>query len=150
MTKEGIHPVLTKDFPRLVEVWEASVRATHHFLSESDITSLKPFIPGILEQMPELVCVRNDNGEVAGFVAVDGRKMEALFVHPSWMGLGIGRRLVEHSVDVLGVTEVDVNEQNEEAVVFYEKMGFKVVGRSDLDGQGKPFPLLHMQLTVAG
>ena len=147
MTQEGIHPVRPADLPRLIEVWEKSVRATHRFLTEAEIQSLKPLIPGILERMPNLACIRDDNGGVAGFVAVDGGKMEALFVHPSWMGLGLGRRLVEHSIDVLGVTDVDVNEENKESVAFYQKMGFKVVGRSDLDDQGNPHPLLRMHLS---
>ena len=45
-----------------------------------------------------------------------------------------------------GATLVDVNEQNEQAVGFYLKMGFTVTGRSPLDAQGKPYPLLHMAL----
>jgi len=146
VTKEGIHRVRSEDFPRILEVWEASVRATHHFLTEDDIQSLKPLIPGVLDRMRAIACVRDDGGRVAGFVAVDGSKMEALFVHPSWMGLGIGRRLVTYSIDELGVTDVDVNEENKEAVAFYQKMGFEVVGRSDVDGQGMPHPLLHMRL----
>jgi hypothetical protein len=41
---------------------------------------------------------------------------------------------------------VDVNEQNEQALGFYLRMGFEVEGRSELDSTGKPFPLLHMRL----
>jgi putative acetyltransferase len=40
---------------------------------------------------------------------------------------------------------VDVNEQNPEAARFYEACGFAVVGRSELDDGGRPFPLLHMK-----
>jgi putative acetyltransferase len=39
---------------------------------------------------------------------------------------------------------VDVNEQNTKAVGFYERIGFKRTGRSRLDGQGRPYPLLHL------
>jgi len=31
-------------------------------------------------------------------------------------------------------------------VGFYLRMGFEVVGRSELDDFGKPYPLLHMRL----
>jgi putative acetyltransferase len=41
---------------------------------------------------------------------------------------------------------VDVNEQNDQAVGFYRRMGFEVAGRSAVDGLGQPFPLLHMRL----
>ncbi len=77
--------------------------------------------------------------------ASDG-KIEMLFVAPAVRGSGVGRRLVEHAISQCGATLVDVNEQNEQAVGFYQKMGFAVTVRSPLDGQGKPYPLLHMAL----
>jgi putative acetyltransferase len=39
----------------------------------------------------------------------------------------------------------DVNEQNGQAVGFYKRMGFTATGRSPLDGQGRPYPLLHLK-----
>jgi len=43
-----------------------------------------------------------------------------------------------------GQLRVDVNEQNAGASAFYESMGFQVAGRSPLDRQGRPYPLLHL------
>lgn len=147
LLQEGIHPVQIADFSRVVEVWEASVRATHHFLSEADIQFFKPLVRDDLLRVAELACVRDVEGEVVGFAGVADGKIEALFIHPSWHGAGIGRRLVNHAVAALGATAVDVNEQNEQAVGFYLRMGFAVEGRADVDSLGKPFPLLHMRLT---
>lgn len=39
-----------------------------------------------------------------------------------------------------------MNEQNPQASGFYRHYGFVITGRSPLDGQGNPFPLLHMKL----
>ncbi|HEX6038325.1 GNAT family N-acetyltransferase [Longimicrobium sp.] len=142
----GIHPVVPADVPRLVEVWEASVRATHHFLSEADIQFFKPAVRDELVGALELACVRDGDGRLAGFVGVADGKVEALFIHPGLRGRGVGRTLLEHAVHALGATRVDVNEQNEQAVGFYLRMGFEVEDRSPLDGLGKPFPLLHMRL----
>lgn len=142
----GIHPVVAADVPRLVEVWEASVRATHHFLSEADIQFFKPAVRDELVGALELACVRGADGRLAGFVGVADGKVEALFIHPALRGRGAGRTLLEHAVHVLGATRVDVNEQNEQAVGFYRRMGFETEGRSPLDSLGKPFPLLHMRL----
>ena len=36
----------------LCQVWESSVRATHHFLSEEDIRSLAVYVPQALAQVP--------------------------------------------------------------------------------------------------
>ena len=135
------------DFPRVLEVWEASVRATHHFLSDADIQFIKPLIPDALAQVKELVCVRDADDRVAGFLGVENSKIEMLFIHPNWRGRGIGSRLLKYATDVLGARLVDVNEQNEQAVGFYRRMGFEVEGRSELDSTAKPFPLLHLRLS---
>jgi putative acetyltransferase len=145
--QEGVFPVQPDDIPRLVEVWEASVRATHHFVAESDIQIFRPLV----HDSPHVeysVSVRDEYGIVAGFAFVAEGKVEALFIHPKWRGQGIGKRLLKYAVDALGATALDVNEQNEQALGFYLHMGFKVVGRSERDGMGKPYPLLHMRLMV--
>jgi len=33
------------------------------------------------------------------------------------------------------------------AVSFYKKIGYNVVGRTEVDGLGKPFPILQMEYT---
>jgi carbonic anhydrase len=142
----GVHPVGPEEGDRLVEVWEASVRATHHFLTEAHIQSLKPLVREGLWGLPALDCARDAEGTLVGFVGVADGKMEALFIHPAWRGAGVGRRLVDHAVGRYGATTVDVNEQNEQAVGFYRRLGFEVEGRSDTDSAGRPFPLLHMRL----
>jgi putative acetyltransferase len=68
-----------------------------------------------------------------------------LFVHPDHRGRGVGRTLAGHAI-AAGARTVDVNEQNAQAVGFYERLGFVVVGRSERDADGKPFPILHMAL----
>ena len=144
--QEGVHLVTEHERAILVDVWEAAVRATHHFLSESDIQFFKPLVPKGLFKLEHLFCVRDASGTLVGFVGVADGRMEALFVHPSWHGVGIGRRLATYVIDRFGVTSVDVNEQNEQAVAFYRHLGFEVEGRSSLDSLGLPFPLLHMRL----
>lgn len=145
MLRDAIESVEPRDAPRLVAVWEASVRATHHFLSEADIAHFRPLVRQGLVGSLEMACVRDADGQVAGFIGVAGRKIEALFVHPAWRGAGIGRRLTEYAITQWGVDEVDVNEQNEQAVGFYHKMNFPTRGRSPVDGLGNPFPLLHLK-----
>jgi putative acetyltransferase len=143
--QEGVHGVAPEDGARLLEVWEASVRATHDFLSESDIQFFKPLVLPGLFALDHVRCVRDGEGRLVAFVGVAGAKMEALFVHPSWRRAGLGRQLARHAVVDLGATMVDVNEQNQQAVAFYRRLGFEVEGRSETDGLGKPFPLLHLR-----
>jgi putative acetyltransferase len=146
-TQEPITAIQAEDLPRLVDVWEASVRATHHFLTEANIQFFKSLVADDLTQLEVLAGVRDGDRQIVGFVGVEGVKVEALFIHPLWRGQGIGCRLLTYAVETLGASEVDVNEQNEQAVGFYRRMGFEVVGRSAVDGLGQPFPLLHMRVS---
>lgn len=131
-------------FDEIVDVWEASVRATHDFLAESDIVSIRQALPGMYLPNVDLYVIRDVAGRPAGFMGVAGKKLEMLFVAPEHMGQGIGAELLEYAVKVLEVDSVDVNEANLRARRFYEKHGFEVVSRDAVDPQGNPFPILHM------
>jgi putative acetyltransferase len=144
--QEGVFPIGTDEYPRVVDVWEASVRATHHFVTEVDIALLRPLVRAALPEQDALVGVRGEDDALAGFIGVTGDMVEMLFIDPVWRGQGGGRRLLCYAVETLGATALDCNEQNEHAVGFYRAMGFEVVGRSERDGLGKPYPLLHMRL----
>jgi len=140
--------VSQQDYPALITLWEASVRETHHFLPEPHIAQLKPLILEHYFDAVVLGAVKQGN-EVAGFIGVAEGNIEMLFVHPDFFGKGIGRALTLYAIQHLGASKVDVNEQNPQAIGFYEKMGFKPTGRSALDGQGNPFPLIHMAIEAA-
>ena len=138
--------VKAEDFGRVLEVWEASVRATHDFVLETDIQFFKPIVRDVIPKMPALTCIRDHEHQVLGFLGASDGKVEMLFIHPDWRGQGIGKQLLEHAINTLGATELEVNEQNPQAVGFYLKMSFEVIGRSERDGTNKPYPLLHMRL----
>lgn len=141
-----IHAIDKSEYKEVVEVWEASVRATHGFLKEADIAYFKPLILNTYLDAVDLKCVRNNNGKIVGFIGVADQNLEMLFIHPNDRGKGIGKTLLAYSIKNLNVTKVDVNEQNEQAVGFYKHCGFEVINRSELDATGKPYPILHMEL----
>lgn len=141
-----IEPVFATDYSEVVDVWEASVRATHLFLREADIFYFKPLILNDYLKAVHLTCVKDEAGRILGFMGVHEDSLEMLFLHPDARGKGLGKLLILHAINNLKVKKVDVNEQNPQAVGFYEHIGFEVVSRSELDGLGKPYPILHMQL----
>ncbi|WP_258232008.1 GNAT family N-acetyltransferase, partial [Klebsiella pneumoniae] len=59
-------------------------------------------------------------------------------------GCGVGKLLIEHALSLTPKLTTNVNEQNEQAVGFYQKMGFRVTGRSETDDLGQPYPLLNL------
>lgn len=130
---------------RILQLWESSVRATHDFLSEKDIFDIKPQVFDGINNIEQLYCYFSEGNVIEAFLGVDGSKIEMLFVDAGARGKGIGTELVRYAVDDKGAEYVDVNEQNHQGHAFYEHIGFAVIGRSALDGQSRPFPILHMK-----
>lgn len=141
-----IYPASTSDFDALTALWEDSVRASHDFLQDADIVALRSQVREQYLPMVELYVCREAE-TIIGFVGVASQRLEMLFVAPGAFGNGTGKQLLRYAVEQLGVTELDVNEQNPRALAFYQRQGFVVTGRSPLDGQGNPFPLIHMRYT---
>ena len=133
------------DYEALTAVWYASVRATHDFLTEVDMEYYRRRIPRDYMPHVELYAIRDERGRWASFIGISSDMIEMLFVRPDEMGRGHGLRLLKFAVEEKGLCKVDVNEQNKRALEFYQKHGFSVVGRDATDGEGKPYPILHME-----
>lgn len=139
-----IRKIKDTDYPRLIEIWESAVLNTHDFLKEEDFLYYKKQLP-VYFQYVTLVGFEQE-GILAGFMGIAEENLEMLFVDNEYRGTGIGKKLIAYATANLHVTKVDVNEQNTQAVGFYKYMGFNIVRRSELDGEGKEYPILHMQL----
>jgi AraC family transcriptional regulator len=139
--------VTKKEFPEIVDVWEVSVRATHHFLKEEDIQYFKPLILNEYLNAVNLRCIKDSNKKIIGFLGVSEEAIEMLFILPQKRGKGVGKALLNYAIKELASRKVDVNEQNKQALGFYQYFGFRVIERSELDATGKPYPVLHMEYT---
>ena len=137
-------PIRTKDTVNtLARLWEASVRRSHHFLTEADIRRLTPFVKSGLAHIERLFVAYVQN-DPAGFIGLEKNKIEMLFVAPDFWGMGIGKELVLMAFRNFNIRYVDVNEQNPQAEGFYRHLGFRTFERTETDGQGNPFPILKM------
>lgn len=145
MKKSIIVAAGRKDYENLIAVWESSVRATHHFLSEKDVIKYRSLILNEYFDQVRLYAVKVEE-EVMGFLGINKKTIQMLFIHPHVRGKGLGKRLIDFAKKEHDAYIVDVNEQNEQAVGFYEKLGFVTVERSEIDAAGKPFPILSMAL----
>lgn len=134
-----------EDIDNILNVWESSVRATHTFLKEEDIISMKPQVKEGAYYVNKLLCIRDEKSTIQAFMGVHDSKIEMLFVNANSRGNGIGKKLIKYAIDVLNIKFVDVNEQNIQGVGFYKHMGFDTFKRSEFDDQGNPFPILHMK-----
>ncbi|MCI8609858.1 MAG: GNAT family N-acetyltransferase [Firmicutes bacterium] len=140
---EKITPWLVE---RLIEVWEKSVKATHLFLSEGEVQEIKKYLPQALNEIAHLIIVENKDSCPVAFMGIEEKKLGMLFITPEERGKGLGKRLIQYGIENYAINELAVNEQNPQAKVFYEHMGFHVYKRTDHDEQGNPYPLLYMKL----
>ena len=139
-----IRKIEITDYPRLIEIWESAVRNTHDFLRDEDFYYYKKQLPVYFQQVT--LFGFEQERVLTGFMGVAEDNLEMLFVDHDCRGSGIGKKLITYAIANLQVTKVDVNEQNAQAVGFYKHIGFKLQSRSESDGAGKEYPILHMQL----
>jgi putative acetyltransferase len=135
------------EYDRATELWDASVRATHDFVTEADLDVFRPLVRLSFGEIPQLAGLRTDDGLLIGFIGVAEGNVEMLFLDPAYRGQGGGSLLLKHAFDVFAATSVDVNEQNPQAVGFYLHHGFEVVSRAPTDTTNKPYPVLHLTLS---
>lgn len=129
----------------IIQIWNSSVDATHDFLTANDRQEIEKEVVGFFSETPVWVAINQDD-QPQGFMFLHDGHLEALFVAACSRGLGVGKRLVSHALTLHPDLSVDVNEQNQQAIGFYQHMGFEVTGRSGQDNQGRPYPLLHLRM----
>lgn len=139
-----IRPSTPADGKRVVDIWRRAVDATHDFLSPADRRAIETEVAGFLPDA-QLDLAVDETGQVTGFMLLDNGHLEALFVDPDYHGTGIGRTLIESAILQHPTLTTDVNEQNSQAIGFYERLGFVRSGRSALDAQGRAYPLIHLR-----
>lgn len=134
------HP---SEAPEIIKIWKNSVDATHDFLTMHDRQEIEKEVIGFFSETSVWVATHQEDQPI-GFMFLHDGHLEALFVDASARGRGVGKQLISHALALHPGLSVDVNEQNQQAVGFYQHMGFRVSGRSERDSQGRPYPLLHL------
>ncbi len=132
-------------------VWQRSVTATHDFVEAADLVEIAGLVRDQYLPYAGLTLACDDDDRVLAFIGMSGDMIDALFVDADARRSGVGRALIEHARERFprGL-RVEVNEQNLQAVGFYERLGFRITGRTPLDHQGRPYPLLQMAWSPAG
>lgn len=130
--------------PRALEIWRCAVDVTHDFLSpehraEIDIMVKEQFLP-----KAELWFAVDQDDRPMGFLVMDGDMIDALFVDPAAHGQGIGTRLLALAATFASPLRVEASEDATNALPFYLARGFRIVGRTPTDQDGRPYPLVHM------
>lgn len=120
------------DSDRTFAIWHAAVLATHGFLTAQDFADIKSQVREFLSNANLWLAVDYIDWP-QGFIGLTENHIDALFVDPSFSGMGIGQALIKHAAENHEVITTDVNEQNWAAYRFYERIGVIPIGRSPND-----------------
>ncbi|MFC9760379.1 acetyltransferase [Rhodococcus jostii] len=137
------------EWPALVRIWRSAVEATHDFLTAEDVDFYESRMLSDYFPAAELTVAEVKETPVA-FSGLAGNSLEMLFVDSTCRGHGVGSALLLRAIEYHPDLSLDVNEQNPQAVGFYQHYGFVVLSRSATDGDGRPFPILHMGRSAVG
>ena len=100
-----------------------------------------------IENVEYLIIAEKEFGDPVAFMGIDSNRLEMLFLSPEVRGKGLGKQLLQYGIETYNIQELTVNEQNPQAVGFYEHMGFQTYKRTEYDEEGNPYPLLYMRLS---
>ncbi|MEM5831844.1 MAG: GNAT family N-acetyltransferase [Candidatus Aenigmatarchaeota archaeon] len=109
--------------------------------SFSKISRIKKYFKWLLRKCKENLLVAEVNGKIAGFICCDTNffskkenrrvlEIHEFFVIPEYRGIGIGKMLLEKSIEIaknngIEIIELVVGEENFRAISFYEKNNFE-------------------------
>lgn len=136
-----------QDAPALLDIWLEASRVGHPFLGEETLQEQLPKIRDVYIPHAENWAAVEGNS-ILGFIGLLENHVGGLFVAPAAHRRGVGRLLLGHASERLGELTVEVYEQNRSACSFYRSCGFDLVGRKELDDEGRAFPLLRMRRAV--
>ena len=119
----------------MARVWLSASLQAHDFVPRDYWMSNEEAMRNIYLPASENYAFIED-GELRGFISLNGDRVEALFVDPEYQGRGIGHLLLDRAKTLRRMLTLSVYEDNGRAVRFYRQNGFAVTGRRVDEGTG--------------
>ena len=66
------------------------------------------------------------NGEIQGFIGLNGEYIEGIFVSDKWQSQGIGKLLLDFIKENRTDLSLNVYQKNTRAIYFYQREGFQI------------------------
>lgn len=142
-----IRPYAEQDVDALIEVWRAASQIATPFLSAEFLAQEASNIRNLYLPNAETWVI--DSGDtVAGFLALIGDEVGAIFVHPDYQGQSLGRALMDHAVSLRASLFLDVFKENAVGRRFYDRYGFQYESEHTHEETGRQ--LLRLVFTPVG
>jgi putative acetyltransferase len=119
-----IRPYAEQDVDALIEAWRAASQIATPFLSAEFLAQEADNIRNLYLPNAETWVIDSED-TVAGFIALIGDEVGAIFVHPNYQGQSLGRALMDHAVSLRKSLFLDVFKENAVGRRFYDRYGFQ-------------------------
>ncbi|MEK4630127.1 MAG: GNAT family N-acetyltransferase [Solibacillus sp.] len=121
-----------------VNMWRASKQQAIGQKEIHDFDNHVYFLNNILREQFDIDIAIIDE-EVVGMIAYNDREINQLYIHINYQGIGIGRTLLNKAkAQSSGKLTLYTFEVNKKAQLFYEKNGFKIVGKGHENEENLP------------
>lgn len=133
------------DLKKLSHIWLHASLLAHPFIGEQRLLEQRVLIEN--QYLPNaetwVACV---GGQPCGFISLVETFVGGVFVSPDRQGLGVGRQLIFHALNLKGELELEVYTDNQQAVAFYTRLGFQELSRRPRDDEGYAFENARLRL----
>ena len=83
----------------LTNLWERSVKTSHHFLNLKEIERIKLYVPNELRKVAKLFVAIEKSNVLLAFIGIKDDMIQMLFVDDKYVGKGIGSKLVDYVIN---------------------------------------------------
>ena len=96
----------------------------HDFIAETYWDEHFEMVEGMLGDAE--IYVFEEQGQIKGFVGLDGEYIAGIFVREKEQSLGIGKQLLDFVKSLKGQLKLNVYQKNERAIKFYTREQFEI------------------------
>ena len=112
------------DLDEVAYIWLHTNKKAHDFIAETYWDEHFEMVKGMLGDAE--IYVFEEQGQIKGFVGLDGEYIAGIFVREKEQSLGIGKQFLDFVKSLKGQLKLNVYQKNERAIKFYTREQFEI------------------------
>ena len=112
------------DLDEVAYIWLHTNKKAHDFIAETYWDEHFEMVKGMLGDAE--IYVFEEQGQIKGFVGLDGEYIAGIFVREKEQSLGIGKQLLDFAKSLKGQLKLNVYQKKERAIKFYTREQFEI------------------------
>ena len=112
------------DLDEVAYIWLHTNKKARDFIAETYWDEHFEMVKGMLGDAE--IYVFEEQGQIKGFVGLDGEYIAGIFVREKEQSLGIGKQLLDFAKSLKGQLKLNVYQKNERVIKFYTREQFEI------------------------